>query len=54
MNELVNNISNLKSSISKVDYTPKNNEQYGMLAVVALTFLAFKVIEKLATPNDKA
>lgn len=54
MNELINNISNLESSISKVDYTPKNNKQYGMLAVVALALVAFKAIEKLATPNDKA
>lgn len=36
MNNLENNMAVLTESISKVDYSPKNNTQYAQLAVVGI------------------
>ena len=36
MNNLENNMAVLMESISKVDYSPKNNIQYAQLAVVGI------------------
>ena len=36
MNNLENNMDVLMDSISKVDYSPKNNIQYAQLAVVGV------------------
>ncbi len=36
MNNLENNMAVLMESISKVDYSPKNNTQYAQLAVVGI------------------
>ncbi|QUB63538.1 hypothetical protein J5A54_02255 [Prevotella melaninogenica] len=61
MNNLENNMAVLTESISKVDYSPKNNTQYAQLAVVGI-FLgvvwasakAMDSIQSIAKSNTSA